>query len=255
MTLTSAIVAPSVDERMPDTCDRRPARLPVVGGKSTLPPEVPRSHFLERRFERGVRIDFARDPAGQLIEVLEGTVLLVRIMPDGRRQVLEVLGTGALMGRDPSERDALFAETRSRVRIRIHPGEGSDAVRTRYNAQMTARVSALHELTASMGRRTAVERVAAFLASIGGIMPPAGDIPRAKVVPMPLSQTDIADHLGLRAETVCRIVAKLRKEGVIAMPGHARLEVLDVAALLDYAGQRSPVGLIESKLSNHAVGV
>lgn len=252
MTLTIPAAVTAACERTPDGFDRRSSSLAHLNVQRPTPSDLPRSHFSERRFESHVRIDLGRDPHGQLTEILDGTVLLVRIMPDGRRQVLEILGPGALIGVDPGERHAVFVETRTRVRIRIHAADECAAgpVRERYNAQVNARLAALHELTLSMGRRTAAERIATYLVELAGLSAArnSGAIPRARVVPMPLSQADIADHLGLRAETVCRVLAKMKRDRVIALPGHTRLEVLDPAALWRCAGQPLPSPAIRDKV-------
>jgi len=34
---------------------------------------------------------------------------------------------------------------------------------------------------------------------------------------LPMSRTDMADHLGLRIETVCGVLAHLRRDGTIAI--------------------------------------
>ncbi len=43
-------------------------------------------------------------------------------------------------------------------------------------------------------------------------------------LPVPMSRRDIADHLGLTVETVCRTLAKLERRGAIEiLPGRIRL--------------------------------
>ncbi len=53
---------------------------------------------------------------------------------------------------------------------------------------------------------------------------------RPQVLDLPMSRTDIADHLGLTIETVCRVLAHLRREGTVAVePG--RITIRDGVAL------------------------
>jgi CRP-like cAMP-binding protein len=52
-----------------------------------------------------------------------------------------------------------------------------------------------------------------------------------------MSRTDVADHLGLTVETVCRILAHLKREGTVALH-RTGVEVLDRAALRDFACER-----------------
>ena len=52
---------------------------------------------------------------------------------------------------------------------------------------------------------------------------------------VPLMQPHIADALGLASETVCRVLAAMRKDGVLVLRSQ-KLEVLDVLRLADEAG-------------------
>ena len=45
-----------------------------------------------------------------------------------------------------------------------------------------------------------------------------------------MSRTDVADHLGLTVETVCRILAHLKREGTVVLH-RTGVEVIDCAAL------------------------
>jgi CRP/FNR family transcriptional regulator len=84
------------------------------------------------------------------------------------------------------------------------------------------------------GRRSAEEKVATFL--IGWRDRLAQLSTPSKMLPLPTSRQDIADHLGLTIETVSRTFTKLERDGVIEiMPGSvcllnaARADVLAAA--------------------------
>jgi CRP-like cAMP-binding protein len=59
---------------------------------------------------------------------------------------------------------------------------------------------------------------------------------RACMVDLPMSRTDIADHLGLTIETVCRILAHLRRDGTIAIERGA-IEIRDGVGLQQMASE------------------
>jgi CRP/FNR family nitrogen fixation transcriptional regulator len=78
-----------------------------------------------------------------------------------------------------------------------------------------------------LGRQTAKERVAAFLAllweRIGG--------EEDGLLDVPMSRLDIADYLGLTIETVCRLLSELKRTGIIDIPDNRHLVLRDIEAL------------------------
>jgi CRP/FNR family transcriptional regulator len=72
-----------------------------------------------------------------------------------------------------------------------------------------------------LGRKTARERVASFIAALAR---------RRKLAPgapleLPMSRADIADYLGLTIETVSRTLTLFRKEGLIELPDKHLVEI------------------------------
>jgi hypothetical protein len=60
-----------------------------------------------------------------------------------------------------------------------------------------------------LGRKTSLERVAAFLPEMDGRITAIG------VMALPMSRRDIADYLGLALETVSRELSRLQRTGVL----------------------------------------
>ena len=77
-----------------------------------------------------------------------------------------------------------------------------------------------------LGRMTAIERIACFLDEIDTRAQARG----TDLIGLPMSRTDIADHLGLTVETVCRGLAQLRRMGAIVLERNG-FRILDRAAL------------------------
>jgi CRP/FNR family transcriptional regulator len=93
-----------------------------------------------------------------------------------------------------------------------------------------AEVRAFEHLT-NVGRRSARGRVANLLRRAHQLNR-AGQPPR---MTLPLMQPHIADALGLASETVCRILAAMRKDGIVVLRAQ-KLDVLDIDRLAQEAG-------------------
>ena len=81
-----------------------------------------------------------------------------------------------------------------------------------------------------LGQFSSEQRVATVLtelAMLTGTPLPAGGI----VIDMPFRRNDLADYLGLNPDTLSRIVARLRRDGVLGHSARSRALVRDFRAL------------------------
>ena len=76
----------------------------------------------------------------------------------------------------------------------------------------------------TLGRLDSQERVTLFLAEMAARE-------SQPVVTLHMSREDIADYLGLNAETVSRILSRLKKSGLVKFLSHTEYVVPDMAAL------------------------
>lgn len=108
---------------------------------------------------------------------------------------------------------------------------------------LTRSLQALHRSRTRMmqlGHKSARQRIADFLMSMaerGGAT--AGKTCR---LVLPMSRRDIGDSLGLTIETVSRQFTELREAGLIETRGRSWVQLLDVGALAQAAGQSRPSG-------------
>ncbi len=173
-----------------------------------------------RSLARGQQLYAAGDPATYCYRIVSGSLRMVGLDAEGRRQIADFLFPGDLCGFDSLETHHLSAEALSDAVVMCYPRRAVEALSER-NATVARRLhdAALrnlrraHEKMFLLGRKTAGERVAAFLLEMESRAPAEG---KGRVA-LPMTRADIADHLGLTIETVSRTMAQLCRSGIIAV--------------------------------------
>lgn len=178
------------------------------------------------------------DQAGHVFTLVTGTAKLVRLLPDGREQVVGFRFAGDVVGYTPSgtypfAAQLLTAATVCRLDrrrldllMRSYP-----ALERRFLDLCIQELTATQDQLVTVGRRTAEARLAAFLLSLA-------ESGRQRHLPgpvldMPMTRADIADFLGLTLETVSRSFTAFRRRGWIREPSHGRVELLQRQALTE----------------------
>ena len=179
------------------------------------------------------------DQADFCYRILSGCVRTVKLIEDGRRQIGEFLMAGDLLGFDAMGIYDFAAETVSDVVLRRYPRRMVEALAesnvalTRRLRDMTAiSLRMAHTRMVLLGRKTASERIASFLLEMVERLPAA----RPNVLDLPMGRTDIADHLGLTIETVCRVLAHLRRDGTVTID-RGSITIRDEEALQQMASE------------------
>lgn len=188
--------------------------------------------------ERDRQIHGQGDDAESCYRVLRGCVRVVSLLEDGRRQVSEFLLPGDLLGFDVLDTHDFAAEAVTDVVIRRYPRRMVEALaekqlglsrRLRDLAAVNLRLA--HARLLMLGRKTASERLAGFLLEMSKRLGRDG-----AWMELPMSRTDMADHLGLTIETVCRLLAHLRREGTVDV-GRGSIRIADRVALQQMASE------------------
>jgi CRP-like cAMP-binding protein len=189
--------------------------------------------------QRDREIHAQGDQAAYCYRLVSGCIRMVRLMEDGRRQIGEFLMAGDLLGFDALETYDFAAESVSDVVLRRYPRRMVDALAERNNgvARRLRDVTSIslrlaHARVVLLGRKTASERIASFLLEMIQRLPSV----RRDVLELPMSRTDMADHLGLTIETVCRVLAHLRRDGTIAIE-RGSIAIQDAVALQQMASE------------------
>lgn len=188
-----------------------------------------------RRVKAGETLYMERDPAPFCYQVMSGLFKEYNTLKDGRRQIADFYGVGAIFGISESDVHLYTAEAVREAAVRYYPREAflracsSSALSRSLLDMLIARLDRSRERNIMLGRMSATQRVAVFLHHLAEERSPAGDIE------LPMSRQDISDHLGLTTETVCRSFTELKKKGLIAMPSARRFSVRNAARLAEFA--------------------
>ncbi len=197
-----------------------------------------------QRIGQHVHIFREGDRADRIYQLVDGAVMLYKLLPDGRRQVVELLSAGDVFGlsslpvHDCSAETLVAASVIAFDRISI---EHSPELLRRLSAHVHAQLCALHEHAVLLGRKSALERVASFVMHCvpgrGGYECPG---PRCRddsaTVRLGMTRQEIADYLGLTLETVSRAFSELRRRGVIAIDKQEEVRVHDLCRLCQLTG-------------------
>lgn len=168
------------------------------------------------RLERHRSVFRAGDNAERFFEVESGSVMVYRILDDGRRQLVEVVFPGGICGLASSEEYESDCETLMPTVLRSYRLSDlarSDAMRARVIGRLQRQVSALHDHTVSLGRKTAEERVCSLILRLHAV---EASMEQGRcAVALPMTRTEIADYLGLTLETVCRTLTALARRKLL----------------------------------------
>lgn len=173
------------------------------------------------------------DDAAHVYNITKGMLRLSRLLTDGRRQVLGFVLPGEFLGLSLSDRQGFTAETVSAVEAcRFERKAFIAYVEKKPHLLRSLHIATAQELALGreqmvlLGRRTAEEKVAAFLLSLRHRY---RRIRTCDVtLPLPMTRQDIADYCGLTLETVSRVFSKLAREKVILIiPDGVRVIMID----------------------------
>lgn len=195
-----------------------------------------------RRVEPREHVYCEGDPRTHVFQVVEGAVVVYKVLPDGRRQVVGFAYPGDLIGLGSTREHVFNAQAASSVRVRcisaqvLEEAASNDAaLALKLYRAVSQELSTARNLLISIGQHSALERVASFLAML--VKRTANDERQGEVViNLPMRRSDIADFLGLTIETVSRTLTKLRTMHVIEIVHGTEIHVPDAARLESLAG-------------------
>lgn len=198
-----------------------------------------------RSFEAGQPIVWEGDRMDFVASVVSGVATLTRTLEDGRAQMVGLLLPSDFLGRPGRDTAAYNATAATGVVLCCFRRGPFDQLMQRIPhlahrlLEMTLdELDAAREWMLLLGRKTAREKIASFIAIIARRQAasqkrrPAGRI----VLELPLTREAMAAYLGLTIETVSRQMTALRREGIIEIVGKRGVTLTDYARLIAESG-------------------
>jgi CRP/FNR family nitrogen fixation transcriptional regulator len=172
------------------------------------------------------------DENASFYKVLNGVVRTCKFRSDGRRQIDAFHLPGEIFGFDAGASHRLSAEAvcdcavvAYRWRALETPGEIDDRLAGQFFVYAMQNLQRAQEHSLLLGRRSAVQKVAAFLVEM------ADRAACDHIIDLAMARQDIADYLGLTIETVSRTLSNLERDAIISLPTARRVCVNNAQAL------------------------
>ena len=201
------------------------------------------SHSPTRVYDAGDLVYVQGDANDYVFNLISGWVALHQDLPDGRRQIIQILQRGALFGLDQAGQSighgataitnaAICPIRRSKLDVlrRENP-----ALNERFIWLLQADSHRAFETLAILGQGSAKERVGGLLAELVATSAGDSEIDEGTFFKIPLTQRHIAEATGLTAIHVNRVLRQLREEHTVDVH-NGLLAVLDPPKLGAFRG-------------------
>jgi CRP/FNR family nitrogen fixation transcriptional regulator len=191
-------------------------------------------YSIRQRFEKNATIFAEGDSADRIFKVADGVVRICKHTADGRRHIVDFALPGELLGLVEDDRHDLTAEAVNEVVLVSYPrsridrlGIADPDIGRHLLAHLYRNLLTLQRQLLMLGCQDAKERLASFLLRLAE----RTGTSQGGVLDLAMGRQDIADHLGLTIETICRTIRDLKSEGIVTIPAVHQLLLADVRAL------------------------
>lgn len=205
---------------------------------------------------RGDRLTPAPEGVIRLRALHSGLVALAIGLPDGRRQLIELETAGdVICGGDGPDGACWFEVLSPSVICEIdYPAEaiGEQGFLTALFGLTHRKLALAAARAVALGRLDGRERICGFLTDMAARI----GLKRGKGchLHLPMSREDIADYLGLNAETVSRLLGRLKRAELVVFITPTEMLLPDLAALASMTAPLPGLGAGPAPEQQSAVG-
>lgn len=227
-----------VAAQLADQCALCPTRTLCWSADCATSQPFSAQRLAKRRVRRGEALFHMGDAFQSLHTVRSGTFKSTTLLEDGRDQVTGFHISGEILGLDSisaqtHQTDCVALEDSE---VCVLPYDYVVAMAARepralrdFLRMMSEEIAREQGVMASLGTMQADERVAMFLLDLSTKHARRGLSPRSFVLRM--TREEIGSYLGLKLETVSRVLARFQHAGLIQITNSRLIELLDSARL------------------------
>jgi CRP/FNR family nitrogen fixation transcriptional regulator len=202
--------------------------FPGIFGESLTQNDLSRRVSLnEFSYKKGTEIFGEKEPADYVYQVVSGAVRSYKLLSDGRRQIGAFHLTNDIFGLEIGSDHRFTAEAIIDTTVRLMKRRSLELVAERdvtvarnLLSMTTSNLRHAEDHMLLLGRKTSLERVAAFLIEMDRRSTAAG------VLALPMCRRDIADYLGLTLETVSRALSRLHDLDILGFLGNTQRQIV-----------------------------
>jgi CRP/FNR family transcriptional regulator, nitrogen fixation regulation protein len=206
----------------------RAAEFPGIFSQACPEDGAPiRLNLNEFTYKKGSEIFGEKEPADYVYQVMTGAVRSYKLLSDGRRQIGAFHLVGDIFGLEIGTEHRFTAEAVVDTSVRLMKrrslelvAESDLAVARNLLSMTTSNLRHAEDHMLLLGRKTSLERVAAFLIEMDTRLTAAG------ILALPMCRRDIADYLGLTLETVSRALSRLHDLGILGFIGNNQRQIV-----------------------------
>ena len=217
------------------------SHLPLFNGLTEEDLKALSGIVFERALAAGEAIFHEGDRAAGLNIVFSGRVKIFKLAPNGKEQILHIMGPGEPFAEVPVFQGGNYpasAETLEASRILFIPRDGlldmirkNPALALSMLAVLSRRLRDFAAAIENLSLRGVPERLSAYLIHLSDREKGAGEFD------LDIKKGLLANLLGTSGESISRVLAKMSQAGIIRVQGK-KISILDRRALADVAAAR-----------------
>lgn len=198
----------------------------------------------DREVTAGQDLFRAGEPCDAIYNLVEGWMFRYNLLPDGRRQILDFVLPGAVLGFQPAHGQMMTysAQALTDAIVCVVPHKALGPI-SRQHPEIGLRLAGLiardrslaFDHLTSVGQQSAHERVAHLILELFVRCRSQWPGHRIEEMHLPLTQEHVGDATGLTGVHVNRVLGDLRNDGILKFC-YRRLTILDPDRLVDMAG-------------------